>query len=531
MPNNVAGVILDVLAEAGVKTIYGVSGDAIFPLLDALARQNKIKYYAAAHESGAAFMAYGAAKLTGRIAVCTATSGPGTVNLLNALAEAYYDRVPILVITGQVETKKMGTNAKQFFHQQTLVKSFSTVSETVVNPQSLYSVLLFAMETAVAENTVVHLSIPEDIFLQPLEVKKIVLMPSGKFIMADNCMDQIVDAINLVKSFMRPTIVLGVNCSKTADSVLKLARKIGAGIVVAQQVRGTIPENLPQVLGGIGEGYVPLLINETDGIIIVGQCPYELDFLPQVPLVQIAQFPGEIHYDRASCRIRGNTDFIVKSMAGRFSNSIESPRWLENIQNEKHNRAKLLEVDANYNDVPIHPARLMAAINRTLSSDAVICLGIGSFMHWFDRGFQAKQHTLLLSGRWRSMGAALPKAIGAKTAVPSRQVVVLVGDGDLLMSMGELSTIANYNLSITIIVINNHGYIIEKQKMQKKNLIPFGYEITVTDFATIASVWGIKSCRIQSPAELESSLTHALSSENSNLIEVLTADTPLPLLK
>jgi pyruvate oxidase len=531
MPNNVAGVILDVLAEAGVKTIYGVLGDAIFPLLDALARQNKIKYYAATHESGAAFMAYGEAKLTGRIAVCTATSGPGTVNLLNALAEAYYNRVPLLAITGQVETKKMGTNAKQFFHQQPLVKSFSTVSETVVNPQSLYPVLLFAVETAVAEKTVVHLSIPEDIFLQPLEVKKIMLMSSGKFTMADNYMDQIVDAINLVKSFMRPTIVLGVNCSKAADSVLKFTRKIGAGIVVAQQVRGTIPENLPQVLGGIGEGYVPPLINETDGIIIVGQCPYELDFLPKVPVVQITESLLEIHYDRASCRIRGNTAFIVKSMAEQFSNSIENSRWLEDIQNEKKNRDKFFEVDANCNDIPIHPARLMAAINRALSSDAVVCLGIGSFTHWFDRGFQAKQHTLLLSGRWRSMGAAFPKAIGAKIAVPSRQVVAVVGDGDLLMSMGELSTVANYNLPITIIVINNQGYILEKQKMQKKNLIPFGYEIAVPDFTKMASAWGIKSCRIQRPAELESSLAHALSSDNSTLVEVLTADTPLPLLK
>ena len=150
------------------------------------------------------------------------------------------------------------------------------------------------------------------------------LMSSGKFT-GDNYMDQIVDAINLVKSFMRPTIVLGVNCSKAADSVLKFTRKIGAGIVVAQQVRGTIPENLPQVLGGIGEGYVPLLINETDGIIIVGQCPYELDFLPQVPLVQIAQFPGEIHYDRASCRIRGNTDFIESPWQSSFPTVLKIP--------------------------------------------------------------------------------------------------------------------------------------------------------------------------------------------------------------
>lgn len=530
MPNNVAGVILDVLAEAGVKTIYGVLGDAIFPLLDALARQNKIKYYAAAHESGAAFMAYGEAKLTGRIAVCTATSGPGTVNLLNALAEAYYDRVPILVITGQVETKKIGTNAKQFFHQQPLVKSFSSVSETVVNPQSLYPVLLLAMETAVAEKTVVHLSIPEDIFLQPLEFKKIMLMPSGTFTMANNYMDQIVDAINLVKSFMRPTIVLGVNCSKSADSVLKLARKIGAGIVVAQQVRGTISENLPQVLGGIGEGYVPPLINETDGIIIVGQCPYELGFLPYVPIVQIAEFPGEIHYDRASYWIRGNTAFIVKSMAEQF-NSIENPRWLEKVQNEKINRDKLLKTDVNYNNIPIHPARLMAAINRYSSSDAVVCLGIGSFMHWFNRGFQAKQHTVLLSSRWRSMGAALPKAIGTKIAAPSRHVVAIVGDGDLLMSMGEMATIANYNLPITIIVINNQGYILERQKMQKKNLIPFGYEIAVPDFTKIASAWAIKSYRIQSPTELEKGLAYALTSDNPALVEVLTADVILPFLK
>lgn len=531
MPSNVADGILQVLASMGAKSVYGVSGDTIFPLLDALARQQKIKYYGATHESGAAFMAYGESKITGNLSICTATSGPGTVNLLNGLAEAYYDRIPILALTGQVETKKIGTNAKQFFYQQNLIKNFSPYSQMILSPESVIPILLTAIEIAIAQKTVVHISIPVDIFSKPLKVNQVITPPREDVVLSENYNDKIVPISTILKNFKCPLLILGTNCRKTATASYNLSQQIGAGVIVAKHVRGIIPEDASGIIGGIGEAYVPSLLNNSDGIIILGQCPYELEFLPQVPIVQIAEHPKSIHYDRVSHGIWGKIDRIFETIINQLFPYVINDGWTLEIQKEKEARQLLQKGDSSLNQSPIHPARLMSAVNQSIDSHAVISLDIGSFVYWFEREFQGKKHTVLLSSYWRSMGSALSKALGAKIADPTRQVVALIGDGGILMSLGELAFMALYGISIVVIIVNNQGYQLEKQKMKKQNLIPWGYEVKAPDFAEVAKAWGVQGFRVEDPSKLKDTLHMAFNSQQPTVIDVLTANEPLPFLR
>ncbi|PKM82082.1 MAG: hypothetical protein CVU89_07025 [Firmicutes bacterium HGW-Firmicutes-14] len=536
MPGNVADAMIQLLAAAGARTVYGVSGDAVFPLLDALSRQDMLKYYSITNEAWAAFMAAYEAMLSGRPAVCIATSGPGTANLVNGLAEACFCRVPVVAVTGQVETKKIGTNAKQFFHQRDLIKTFAEMSEIIVNPEALVPVVTSALNTAVSRRTVVHLSVPSDIFLMPCEVKGNPVITGKGSVIGCGQPGEMEKAVNLLRKSICPMLLLGSRDRRTGKEALRLAEKAGAPVVVAQQTRGVIPEDHPYVLGGIGEGYLPDILNRLDLTLIIGEASYELKYLPpETPVIQVAEEPGLLYTERVSAGLTGNPEaitvaFMERICSGNSRRAGFNLAWTEEIRREKENRQEMLREDQSLAGTPVHPARLIAAINRVVAEDAVITLDIGSFNHWFERGFTASGQTVLVSGRWRSMGSGLPAAIAAKLAAPGRQVLALVGDGGLLMSMGELLTAVRYNLPITIVVMTNQGYILEKQKMMSQGLTPFGNELAVPDFAGFAESCGAIGFRVRTPEEVEPVLREALDCGRPALVDVETGDVLLPHL-
>lgn len=389
MFGNGADVLLNLLTQVGVKSLYGVSGDAIFGLLDALSRRKNINYYMAACESGAAFMAYGEAVVTRRLSACIATSGPGTVNMLNGLAEAYYDKVPVLAITGQVATVKIGTRAKQFFHQQPLVKNFSQVSEMIVSPDTLVPTVLSAIHTALDHKTVVHLAIPQDIFLKPVTGnltipqgihKRISLVDYGNTSLGkEEFVEKIENVVAIIQGFQQPVIIVGDRCPNVGKYIYKLSETIGAAVIVAQQVRGAIPEDLPQVLGALGNSYRPSLIDEVDGIILVGDCPYEKNLIPSIPLVQIARQVEDIYYDKATHWIKGDPIFILQSIEKGLKDVISNPLWVNKIRKERENQKKLREQYIPLGQSQIHPMHIMTALKEVIAPDAVICLDIGQF--------------------------------------------------------------------------------------------------------------------------------------------------------
>ncbi len=527
--SNTSDIILRILANAGVKSIYGVSGDTIFPLLDAISRQDRIKYYSAASESGAAFMASNEAIVSGRLTVCTATSGPGTANLVNGLADAYFDSAPVLALTGQVSASKLGTNTKQYFSHDNLIKTFAAFSQTAASPQALVPALLEAVHTGISQKTVAHLSIPKDVLSAPLEEPGGLPEVAQSSAARVNLGYELDSALGILNNSKNPLIVYGLKDRDAAETAALLSEKLRAALVLSQQARGAIPDNHPRVIGGIGEGYLPAILNHADCVLLVGEPFYEMKFIPaKIPLIQITDKVSSLFYARITCGLVGKQSLLLKLISDHVTPVKNNTWWSEEIEKEKARRQQMIEGDASNNQTPIHPARLVSALSKITANDAVIALDIGSFMHWFDRSFQTDSQTVLISSEWRSMGAGLPAAIGAKIALPERQVVCLTGDGGMLMSMGELATAVRYNLAVTIIVFNNRGYILEKQKMQAEGFNPFGYELKVPDFARCAEACGAKGIEVENPDKLDEVLAEALNYNQPVLVDVTVSDVPLP---
>lgn len=532
MTGNVADFILQLLIQVGVKSIYGVSGDAIFPLLDAIARQDKIKFYSTAHESGAAFMASYEAKYTGRLAVCTATSGPGAVNLLNGLADAYFDKAPVLAITGQVATGKIGTNAKQFIKQDVLFSSVSSYSETLVSPEAALPVWLEAIQTAVNKRTVSHISIPVDIFSKPVDFMAPSISHGSSKVFGTGISAEIEQALFRLNVSKKLLIVIGCREKNIVHAIETIAEKRNAGILTAQQAKGIVPDQHSRVIGGIGEGYQPSLVEKADCILLAGQAPYEIKYLPvQVPIIQVATNSEELHFSCISSGLTGSIGSILHLLAERLENAQGNQSWVEEIYAEKQQRKALLAQDAINDMSPIHPARVVASLEKVIAENAAITLDIGSFMHWFDRGFQAKRQAILISAKWRSMGSAVPAAIAIAVAEPDMQVVALTGDGGFLMSMGEITTAVHYKLPVKVVVFSNGSYNLEEQKMVRQGLQSLGNEVSAPDFAKFAQSCGAQGFNIDRPDNLEEVLSEALNSTCPAVVGVCVSNIPLPSLR
>lgn len=351
MPHTVADALVAQLAAAGVQRIYGVIGDAVFPLAAALQRQNKVQYIAAAHEANAAYMASYEAKLTGRPTACMATSGPGATNLATGLADAYFDGAPVLAITGQVQSTKFGTGAKQYFDQQTFFQPITSSTELVLGGEAALHAVLSALVRSVTMSTATHVSIPVDVFEQPLEWKPIPVtcrvvadgaLTAGAAFATDagpaagadpgsgaggdpdpgaggdpdagagtasdpaangargvfqpraggdetptrrwssdlHVLGDAALATARLREARQPLLVLGMADAEVVHHALKLAELIGAAVVAAQQTKGAVPHHYERLIGGIGEAHVPHLVNEADLLVLVGEAPYEIRFIP-----------------------------------------------------------------------------------------------------------------------------------------------------------------------------------------------------------------------------------------------------------
>lgn len=524
---NVADFILAQLAEWGVKRIYGVLGDAIFPLMDAMTRQSKIEFIAATNETAAAFMASYEARLTGRLTVCTASAGPGAVSLLNGLADAYLDGSPVLAITGQVSTKKIGTKTKQYFDQQLLYRNFSSFTSILIDPVSTGEILAYAARKAYIDFSAAHITVPKDVFAMPLSADTlpadIVEISNPPVFSGSN--EKILETI---KNSRKPLIVVGRAAEEALYQVLALAHHVGSGLIVAQEAKSVIRGSFKRNLGGIGEAYLPPVIKEADCIIQVGNASYEQQFFPeQAKLIHLAERPESINVN-AHAAASGDLGLLIEVIMHDLENYDVNQEWVAKIKEEALHVKQVIAQAREDNSRPVLPLRLMSSLNAVVPPKSVIALDIGEFSHWFDLGFMMENQEVLLSSMWRSIGCGLPAAIGAKLADRERNVIAIVGDGGMIASMSELLTCVRYNLAITVIVVKNQVYSIEKNKMAAEGLKPFGHELTTPDFVQFAKSCGAEGFRIEDPAEIEERIKQAVDSDRPVLLEVVCAAVDLP---
>ncbi|HWI55358.1 MAG TPA: thiamine pyrophosphate-binding protein [Desulfobacteria bacterium] len=528
---NVAAAILEQLSAWGVTKVYGFIGDDIFYLLDAIAHQSEISFYQVRHEESAALMASAHAKLTGQPGVCIADGGPGTLHLLNGLADAFTDKAPVIAITGQVARAQIGTNAKQYVNQQLLMSGLSVYSDIAADPKAVIKVMGLAYRSAVSNMSVAHISVPMDVFSMPCEERALPLPPylTNHPQSSQNVMDGAAEKINKAE---RPVVLVGRGGQKAGKLINELASGCGAGIVTTMSGMGVVDKSHPLYTGGLGHAGSPAstaVLAKSDLCIIVGANWWPTKYVPQnIPAIEIDINPANMGSSpQGAYGVVGDSSAVLSYIVKRLEpkNNIQ---WRELIQSEIGNWMNILQQETTTDGTPIHPAVVIKAIEKTVPQDAVLCLDTGDNTVWFGRIFRPARQRILLSGKWRTMGFGLPAAISAKINYPEQKVVAIVGDGGFSMTMADLITAVKYNLPIVVVVLNNNSLAMEKNKMQAGNLVPEGTSLLNHDFAGFAKICGADGIYVEEAEQLEEALTTALNSSKPVVVDVRTSSVPVP---
>ncbi|MBW5446434.1 thiamine pyrophosphate-binding protein [Cohnella sp. CFH 77786] len=526
----VSEAILEQLRLWGVKRIYGVVGDAIFGWMDAIAKQNEIRFISVKHESVAAMMASAEAKCTGKLGVCAAQMGPGLANLLNGLGDAYLDGCPVLAITGQAPLSQIGTSYKQFINQQELVRALTGYTQLVVHPEAVMPALSTAIQTSMAMETVSHLTLPADLFTMPIRSRPYEpIVPSGGV----PCRERVQQALGIMRQAKRPMMLIGNQARPAAAEMMRLAEIWGCGIAFAYGAKGVVPDDFPFGLGGLGEGgnpYLPGRFREADAVLAIGTSWWpESDTPSEARVIRIVRHEQELGIGiPAECGLVGDIRKILDQLAIPMQRERSDPAWVLQIEQCKRTWEDQNEAEGKVPGFPLHPSRIVRAIEKRVSPDAIIALDEGDSTLWFLRNFRAKHQHVLLSGRWRTMGFGLPAAMASKFCYPDRQVLCLTGDGGLGMVMADLLTAARYRLPIAVIVFRNDTLQMERNKMEKKGLRPEGTDIVNPDYVKLAESCGWDGLRVQSPEKLEEALQTSLTSVRPVLLDVPAAQAVYP---
>jgi len=526
----VADAILDQLAAWGVRRIYGFAGDSILTFLDAINRHPQIEYIGTRHEMAAAFMASAEAKLTGRVGVCTATSGPGAANLINGLADAYSDKVPVIAITGQVPTKYIGTGYKQYIDEQVLLQPVAKFNTLLADAEPTVEIIYRALQVAMGQGTVANISVPKDIFDKPCNNSprsQDVIFPAHK-----TPQDQAIKkAITLLDKAQRPMMLIGRGAQGKGELVEKIADKLGSAITYTLPAKGIVASECKYLIGGLGlagSHAASQLLEESDCLLTIGSTWWPARFVPQaIPIIQLDGVLENIG-NQAAITL-GIEGCILKSL-NLLLNGVKdkaNEKWRKNVSQIREKWLADLEEETGEDNNHISPQRLVYGVEKFINPEAIITLDVGDHVLWFDKTFRGRHQYVLISGSWRSMGFGISAAMAAKLEYPNRQVVALVGDGGLTMSMGELVTAVEKGLAIKVVVFNNQSLSMEKNRMIVTGLSQTGTHLYNPDFSKVAQACGWEGYKVNDVKDLDDTLAQAFKSNKPCLVDV-EVSTPIP---
>ncbi len=537
--NTVADYFVAQLRAWGVKRVYGVVGDTILPLISCLGERSSIQFIPTRHEEAAVFMAKAEAALTQTPGVCVATSGPGAAHLVNGLADAMTDSTPVLAITGQVPSDKVGTVHKQFVQLQLLLSPVTSYSAELSNPLASEHVLGQALRTAVAKRTTAHVSVPKDLWTMSA-VGASIRPPEPYLETPARSYPHIIDgAMGMLHQAERPVIMVGVGARAAMGDVIRLAETLRSPIVYSLGAAGQVPRNHHLVIGGIGEGGSEAsiqLLHEADCILRLGTTWWPQGFVPEHScLIDVNVRPEHVGIHSLSVYgVVGPMAEVVPQLLSRAPN-YPRPEWERRTSELRAAWEARLYDEATATtmngaaETHVHPAAVISALSRHVAPNAVIALDVGEHVLWFNRHFRGTGgQDLLISGYWRTMGFGLPAAIAAKLAHPDRQVVAVVGDGGIGMSLAEILTAVRLRVPITVVVVNNHSLAMEENEMQALGLKPHGVRLNNPDFARFAKECGAEGIRVESSAQLGDALGRAFSANRPCLVDVVTAPVRIP---
>lgn len=541
-PPTVAELVAEQLARWGVRFVFGLPGEDNMAFLDAVHRHPRLRFYSVRHEQNAALMASAVSKLTGEIAVCTATSGPGTANLINGLADAYADGAAVLAVTGQVERSQMMPGSQQFVDQQQLLGAVTTRSMLLTHPHGVTSILSELLRTAAFQGTTAHLSVPRDLWTQPAPVPVVDPEPY-LFTQARSPHHVVQEAARRLSEARRPALVVGIGAAWAMNEVLTLAEKLTAPIIHTLPVGGKIPWQHPLSVGGLGEGGSEAssrILEEADWVFRIGANWWPRSFVPaQGPRIMALDLRPD-HIGRGAGAHFGIVGDSQSVLAELNSLLLPTPRpeWERRVAELKARWTEQMSAEASQNGNGalrpqeqlggIHPARIVSELSAILPHDAIVSLDVGDHVLWFNRHFQGSGQDVLVSGSWRTMGFALPAALAAKLVYPHRPVVAVTGDGGLNMSLPELSTAIQHQLPVTIVLFQNGVLGTEAHLARMEGWQPIGTRLENPDFTRVVGAFGGAGFVVRRPEEIRPQIQAALESHRVALVDIPTRNVTLP---
>ena len=529
MARTVAEHLVDTLAQAGVRQLYGVVGDSLNPVTDALRRNGTIKWIDVRHEESAAFAAGAEAQLTGQLAVCAGSCGPGNLHLINGLFDAHRSAAPVLALAAHIPSSEVGTGYFQETHPDQLFRECSHYCELISNPRQAPRVLQSALQHAVSQRGVSVIVLPGDVAALDAPSNGLAEGAVAACPQVRPCDEDLARLADLLNKGKRATLFCGAGCAGAHDEVVALADKLKAPVGYSFRGKEWIECDNPNAVGMtglLGWGAAYKAMHGCDVLVLLGtDFPYET-FMPTNPkIAQVDIRPERLgrrsKLDLGLCGgVRETIRALLPLIKPRTDRSFLDAMLEQNVAARRKLRAYVDNVSKRR---PIHPEYVAATVNELAAKDAVFTVDTGMCAVWGARYVEAaKNRRIIGSFNHGSMANALPQAIGAQTAYPDRQVISFSGDGGLAMLMGELLTLAQYQLPVKVVLFDNHRLGMVQLEQEAAGLPHYGVELKNPNFAALAEAVGLTGLRVEDPAQVRPALEKALAAKGPVLVDVVT---------
>lgn len=525
-----ARLLAETLHSAGVERIWGVTGDSLNGLTDALRQMDSIEWMHVRHEEVAAFAAGAEAALSGKLAVCAGSCGPGNLHLINGLFDCHRSHQPVLAIAAHIPSSEIGLGYFQETHPQELFRECSHYVELVTNPAQMPEVLHRAMRTAILKQGVAVVVIPGDVALQEVPKDTPTAWPAlapPRILPADADVERLAE---LLQASEATTLLCGSGCAGAHDELVALADLLGAPIVHALRGKEHVEWDNPFDVGmtgliGFSSGYQAML--NCDTLLMLGtDFPYRQFYPKDAAIVQVDRDPSALgRRTPLQLGIAADVRETIAALLPKLQRREQRGFLDKSLAHYRKARAGLddLAVAAAPGE-PLHPQFVTRMIDALADEDAIFSCDVGTPTVWAARYLTMNgKRRLLGSFNHGSMANAMPQALGAQAQFPRRQVISLSGDGGFTMLMGDFITLAQLGLPVKVVVYNNGSLGFVAMEMKSAGYLDTGTDLSNPDFAAMSNAMGILGLRVDESAQLEPALRQAFAHPGPVLVDVRVA--------
>ena len=514
----VAEIIVDTLQAAGVKRVFGVVGDSLNGITDTIRTRDGIEFIAVRHEEGGAFAAGAEAALTGDLAVCAGSCGPGNTHLVNGLYDCHRSRVPVLAIAAQIPSAEIGTGYFQETHPERLFQECSHYCQVIATPGQAVRMVESAVTAALSLGGVAVLVIPGDVAYLKAEAPEVRLPTLRRRSALVPSAADIAQAAALLNDCPKVTILAGIGCADAHAELLQVAEALQAPVVHALRGKDVVEPDNPYDVGlsgllGMPAGYHALM--DADALLMLGtDFPYRQFYPADARVVQVDTRPEHLgRRTRVEVGLAGDVAATLRELLPHLRPKGDAAHLQTAQERHRKDDAHLAELATGEAGAPeLHPQHVARLLNEIASEDAVFTCDVGTPTIWAARYLHMNgRRRLLGSFVHGSMAGALSQAYGAALACPGRQVVALCGDGGFAMLLSELLTVRQHQVPVKIIIFNNSALGFVELEMKAAGTLEYGTGLDNPDFGALAEAAGLRGYRVSDPGRLEGVLREALA--------------------